>query len=202
MNIMSFTFKQFSAFIDEATEDKTPEQLDEIFGRLFGKKPEEKNDNRDPMTDRRKLNLLKQRDALLKQKGYEEEKRRALRKAADEKWAKAKNGIEGKISQTVAPAQKIGRKDDYPFHRLNLESKSLKRPGFFTMTDTIKIQTLDLDGAKKYLLGKIENAKDAKPSNITKAANMVNKATSVKKLMFDVSNFILAHETDSLKVIK
>lgn len=197
---MSFTFKQFSSFIDEATVEKTPEQLDEIFSKIFGKKADDKT--LDPLLDRKKINLMKKRDALLKQKEHEEERRRVLRKVSDEQWARAKHSLEGNLEKIKAPTPKIGKKDDYPFHRIHTEAKSVKPAGFFVMSDATKIQRMDLDSAKQYLMDKIDRAEGARPANIAKARTMVNKATSVKKLMLDVSNFILAHETDSLKVIK
>lgn len=87
-------------------------------------------------------------------------------------------------------------------NQLIVKESSRKKAGFFTMSDSDKVLKLDLTAAKEYLIDKIEKVKDAAPENIHKARLMVSKATNVKKLAIDVSNFVLAHEDPKNRVIR
>lgn len=75
--------------------------------------------------------------------------------------------------------------------------------GFFTMEDVYALVDMKtLDEAKAYALGKIKEMPEAKPENISKATAAVNKATSLVKLIQTVTNFVLAHPSEGLKVIR
>lgn len=77
-----------------------------------------------------------------------------------------------------------------------------KNPGFFVMGDTDKVLSMDLSGAKAYLIKKIDGTKGATEQNTRKARALIAKASSVKKLAIDLSNFVLAHESAKNKVIR
>jgi len=80
-------------------------------------------------------------------------------------------------------------------------------PGFFTMKDAvIVLKQPDLTAAKNYIRKKIKEFTTAhphtKPENIAKANQMIERAPSIEKLSLSVSNFILAHSSEGLKVLK
>lgn len=126
----ALSFKTFCQFLDES-QGKSPEQIDEIFGKFFNKnkdkskdteeedgEEEDDKDNKNPKAskkpvDPRKEFLLKKQTELEKKRDVEKERRNALRKQAEEKWAEAKKRAESTNKQT----QKIGDKDDYAMHR-------------------------------------------------------------------------------------
>lgn len=123
---MDLSFKQFCQFLEEA-ENKSPEQIDEIFGKFFSKNKTKANDkdteteedgDDEPKSakpvDKRKEFLLRKQEELAKKRDLEKERRDALRKQADERWAAAKKQAEaGKAAMT----RKIGDRDDYALHR-------------------------------------------------------------------------------------
>jgi len=79
--------------------------------------------------------------------------------------------------------------------------------GFFEMKDAAEVlKQPDLAAAKSYLHDKIKAFVAAhpgtKPENIKKADQMIGRADSVKKLSMSVANFVLAHSSEGLKVIK
>lgn len=78
--------------------------------------------------------------------------------------------------------------------------------GFFEMADVNVVVNLTIDHAKKYALQKIEDFKQQHPavqkSNVVKVERIIQKANCPKKLAIDISNFILAHPSENLKVIK
>ena len=82
-----------------------------------------------------------------------------------------------------------------------------KETGFFTMKDAAEVlKKEDLAVAKAYLHGKIKAFVDVHPGtkeeNILKADKMIGRAHSIEKLSLSVSNFVLAHSSEGLKVIK
>lgn len=111
---MSVSFKQFSTYLKEIEGIESPERLDEIFGRIFGK-PEDK--------EAKKNQVLTAKDVLARKKEKEEERRKELRKKNDETWLRAKERAEGR--------SKPGRsdRDEYQLHRTVEEAQSsdLKR---------------------------------------------------------------------------
>ena len=79
--------------------------------------------------------------------------------------------------------------------------------GFFQMEDVVQITKLkNLDSGQGYALQKISEFvvqhPRTKPENISKAIKMVNSARTPRGLALDVSNFILAHSSENLKVIR
>jgi hypothetical protein len=76
-----------------------------------------------------------------------------------------------------------------------------KQPGFFMMSDTDKVLKMELGAAKAYLVKKVDGTDGATETNTRKARSMIEKASSVKKLAIDLSNFVLAHESTKNKVI-
>lgn len=79
--------------------------------------------------------------------------------------------------------------------------------GFFNMEDVNTItKSSSMEDAQKYLNSKIEQFVSEHPgtvfSNVAKATTMITKAKSLKNLAIDVSNFVLAHPSEGLKVIK
>lgn len=78
--------------------------------------------------------------------------------------------------------------------------------GFFTMPDANKVLTLRLDLAKLYCLGKVDAFVHEHPgtheTNIVKAKRMVMRARSSHELAIHISNFILAHTSENLSVLK
>jgi hypothetical protein len=80
-------------------------------------------------------------------------------------------------------------------------------PGFFTMKDAAEVlRKQDLSTAKSYLHDRIKDFVDAhpgtKPENLKKADQMIGRADSIKKLSMAVANFVLAHPSEGLKVVK
>jgi hypothetical protein len=85
--------------------------------------------------------------------------------------------------------------------KVQTDSTRNKNPGFFVMNDTDKVLKMDLGAAKTYLSKKVDSTDGANPQNTTKAKSMIAKASSVKKLAIDLSNFVLAHESAKNMVI-
>lgn len=74
--------------------------------------------------------------------------------------------------------------------------------GFFTMEDARHIAGLkDLSEAKTYANSRIDAQPKALPGNVAKAKSAVAAATSVPRLTMAISNFVLAHPSEGLKVI-
>jgi len=78
--------------------------------------------------------------------------------------------------------------------------------GFFVMKDAAEVLKLDLDGAKNYLRERISSFLSAHPNvkkeNLLKAEQMIVKGTNVRTLSMSVANFVLAHTSENLAVIK
>lgn len=215
---MTVTFKQFLSFVK--SDESDPVELTEIFGKFFNKSKDDNEEVEDEKSVKRKIvNKLSNAknitvdDLIAKKK--ELEKKKALKTYNSDALnrAKERGGKYGKSNR-----------DDYALHRevekheflkgadrlrnmsLARESKDtdkiIKNPGFFTMTDANKISKLDLNSAKSYLLHKIDSTENANPDNVRKAKSMIEKANTTKKLVIDVGNFILAHESSKNKVIK
>jgi len=90
---------------------------------------------------------------------------------------------------------------------LKEKDTTVKAPGFFTMKDAAEVlKQPTLAAAKEYLMDIVKKFVDEHPGtkkeNILKADQMIGRAASIKILSLAVSNFILAHESGSLKVIK
>ncbi len=78
--------------------------------------------------------------------------------------------------------------------------------GFFTMDDVNHIKGLNIGEAKLYVAGilceHMRNHPNTRWANINKAEKIVNTARSTTELMFSLTNFILAHPSEGLKVTK
>lgn len=70
----------------------------------------------------------------------------------------------------------------------------------FTMDDCNAIQKMELEEAKIFLRSIVQES-TANSNNTAKARSMIDRAFSVRKLMLGVSNFIMAHPSERLKVI-
>ena len=84
---------------------------------------------------------------------------------------------------------------------------SKQDPGFFTMRDAADVlKQPSLPEAKAFLLAKVKAFVVAHPltraDNIAKAEKAIARGTSLDKLSFSVANFVLAHSSEGLKVIK
>lgn len=74
--------------------------------------------------------------------------------------------------------------------------------GFFTMKIiTMVSEQSDLAYAKMLAADAVDNCPQAKEQNTLKARTMIGRATSIKSLAIGMSNFLLANESKSLKVI-
>ncbi len=77
------------------------------------------------------------------------------------------------------------------------------QPGFFTMDFVNEIASKsNLAIAKSMCYDKIDEQPNAFPENIMKARNMVMQANSIRQLVIGLGNFVLAHESPKLKVIR
>jgi hypothetical protein len=79
--------------------------------------------------------------------------------------------------------------------------------GFFVMKDAAQVlHYKDLSEAKAYLKQRIDEFLVEHPStekkNIAKAEQMISSALSIQRLSIAVSNFVLAHTSENLKVIR
>jgi hypothetical protein len=76
------------------------------------------------------------------------------------------------------------------------------KPGFFTMetVHAVMMET-DLTKAKALALEAIRAQPDAKTENKSKAQIAIERATSVKALGITLTNFLLAHPSEGLKVL-
>ena len=77
----------------------------------------------------------------------------------------------------------------------------VQETGFFTMDDVRAIEKMNLTAAKEFALSKINAMPNARRENLVKATNVVNRAKNVPALMFSMTNFVLAHPSENLKVI-
>jgi hypothetical protein len=77
------------------------------------------------------------------------------------------------------------------------------KTGFFNM-DVIRqvTETAQLEMAKNLAILAIDSQPNATPANINKAKTVINKANSVEMLAISMSNFMLAHPSENLAVIK
>lgn len=75
---------------------------------------------------------------------------------------------------------------------INEDATEKEQQSFFNMDDTHKIERMELEDAKRYLMDKVAAAPNARADNIRKATYMINKSPSVARLMMGVSNFILS----------
>lgn len=78
--------------------------------------------------------------------------------------------------------------------------------GFFSMTDVQRVlDCSSLDEAKSQLTTKLTQFKAAHPrvhtDNLLKASAAITKARSKQQLAFTITNFVLAHPSEGLKVI-
>lgn len=74
--------------------------------------------------------------------------------------------------------------------------------GFFTIdvvNEIIKAKTIN--EGKQIAFDAIKKFPNAKQKSIDKATLMVNNTTNISQLAFAVSNFILAHPSENLKLI-
>jgi hypothetical protein len=81
------------------------------------------------------------------------------------------------------------------------------QPGFFTMEDaTIVLAAPNIFEAKRHahqrIIDYVQVHPDTHKSNITKAENMVNRSSTMRQLAMAISDFVLAHTSENLKVIK
>ena len=74
--------------------------------------------------------------------------------------------------------------------------------GMFCMDDVAKVTKMTLEEAKQYLHGKILSSEGVQKANLAKATKLLNTCTSTTRLAIAVSNFILAHSDEKLKVIR
>jgi hypothetical protein len=75
--------------------------------------------------------------------------------------------------------------------------------GFFTMDDVREIEKMKtLTDAKYFAIGKVDLMPEATKENKHKARAAINKAKSVQGLMLTICNFVLAHPSEHLKVIR
>ena len=86
------TFKQYSSFLEEADRAETPEQLDEVFGKFFGKEPENQQEKAKTAFEKRKA------DAAEKQKGAEEKKK----EAEEQRAALRKKQVDDRAARSAA----------------------------------------------------------------------------------------------------
>lgn len=96
---MTVSFKQFNSFVEA-----TPDQIDEIFGRLGGR-PEDKEGKMNA------LNSAKQK--LIDKKAAEAERKKDLEEKRNKAWLDAKERAEGRGK----PEPKYGKNDEYTMHR-------------------------------------------------------------------------------------
>ena len=77
------------------------------------------------------------------------------------------------------------------------------KQGFFNMdaVNTV-IGMTDLEAARGYAQTQIDNCKGATLKNIHSATYAIKKAKSTKELAMTLTNFLLAHPSENLKVIK
>ena len=79
--------------------------------------------------------------------------------------------------------------------------------GFFTMDDVTAISKMsDLQKAKQHATSIVDNFiaahQQVHKDNVQKVTAMIAKARSVNQLMFSMSNLVLAHPSEGLKVAK
>ena len=84
---------------------------------------------------------------------------------------------------------------------------SKQDPGFFTMKDATEVlKQPNLESAKTFLLDTVKTYVEAHPhthkDNIAKAEQAIARSISIEKLSFTVANFVLAHTSNGLRVIK
>ena len=110
---MPVSFKQFSTFLSSTSDATTPEELNEVFGRLFGKEPD---------VEDKRAKVLTAKDLLAKKKEKEEERKRELQRKRDEAFLQAKERIEGGKSGPT----RLGRsdRDEYALHRQIKEERN------------------------------------------------------------------------------
>jgi hypothetical protein len=111
---MTVSFKQFSTFISQAEGVNAPEQLDEIWAKIMGKKQED-SDEKDRKTYGKVLTAKEK--AELKKKEIadaEEARKKALRDKRDAEWAKAKERTE--LSTRRTPGKGEHRSQEVGWH--------------------------------------------------------------------------------------
>ncbi len=75
--------------------------------------------------------------------------------------------------------------------------------GFFTMEDVNKISVMtNIQEAKQYALSRVTAQPNAHLENINKATTVINKAKNINQLVLSISNFVLAHTSEGLSVIR
>jgi membrane protein involved in colicin uptake len=84
---MSISFKQFATYLDRAPAAEEAGQLDELFGKIFGK-AEDKEKKQEKLTDAQK--------ALQAKKEAEAKRKAEMRARNDAAWKAAKDRAEGR----------------------------------------------------------------------------------------------------------
>ena len=78
--------------------------------------------------------------------------------------------------------------------------------GFFVMDDATAVLKLNNELSKLYAFTKIDDFVKAHPQtqqkNIDKARKMVQRSHNSTELSFNISNFVLAHTSENLSVIR
>jgi len=75
--------------------------------------------------------------------------------------------------------------------------------GFFTMDAVTAVcNETDLSAAKQIATACITKQCYATPENIAKAHQMVQRAKTIKNLGLGMTNFLLAHPSENLKIIR
>ena len=78
--------------------------------------------------------------------------------------------------------------------------------GFFTMADVTTVSGLTLVQGKQHAYGRLDAFQAAHPgvhsTNLAKARAAIDRATTVNKLALTLANFVLAHPSEGLKVLR
>ena len=77
------------------------------------------------------------------------------------------------------------------------------KTGFFTMETVNQILSFStLEESKKFLHDLVKETKNARVENVTKATAMIDKCKTQRDLALSVSNFVLAHPSENLRILK
>ena len=78
--------------------------------------------------------------------------------------------------------------------------------GFFTMADVTAINRLSLIQGKQLAYERLDAFQARHPgvhgANVSKARAAIDRATSVNRLAMTLANFVLAHPSEGLKVLR
>jgi hypothetical protein len=84
-----------------------------------------------------------------------------------------------------------------------MKPEKIINPGFFNMELITKICSLkDLTEAKNLANETVDLMTKSSAANKQKAKSVIAKATSIQKLGITLTNFMLAHPSENMKVIK